>query len=156
MKIRRRLRIEDRFDHEDKLRARFSTVDYRRRVLRFRRDVAHFPDEWVFYAIYPSANFIAIMNRADARLRNKRAHLDVLRRQKHYDRFASGDPFALAKQRVVNQTRLRRCLFFLVETPVRLIKPLPVLISSGTRSIQILKCSHAAAEKFFLSSKLRF
>src|SRR4030095_4605291 len=93
---------------------------------------------------------------ADARFRNERAHLNVLRRQKHHDRFARRDPLALAKQRVVNKTRLRRRLFFLVETPVCLIKSSFILISSGTRSIQILSRSHASAEKLVLSGELPF
>src|SRR5207302_1769606 len=96
------------------------------------------------------------MNRADARFRNEYSHFDVLRWQQDDDRFAGSYPFTLPKKRVVDQTRLRRRLFFLIETPICLIQSLLVLISRGTGPIQILRRGHSGPEKFFLSRELGF
>ena len=156
MQIGRSLRIEDRFDHEDEFRPALAAVDDRRRVFRARRDVAHFSQERIFHAIHGYLRRVPIVNRADARFRNERAHLDVLRRQKHNHRFSCGNPLTLTKQRFVNQTCLRRRLSFLLETPVCLSKSPLVLISCRAGAIQILSRSHACAEKFFLSRELRF
>src|SRR5207248_2780242 len=116
----------------------------------------HFPDEGFFHAVHFHLRRLPVMNRADARFRNEYSHFDVLRWQQDDDRFAGSYPFTLPKKRVVDQTRLRRRLFFLIETPICLIQSLLVLISRGTGPIQILRRGHSGPEKFFLSRELGF
>src|SRR4029453_6219339 len=70
--------------------------------------------------------------------------------------FSCGNALALPKQRVVNQTRFRRRLFFLLETPVCVSKAPLVLVWVRPGAIQILGRRHAGAKKFFLSRELCF
>src|SRR5579864_390935 len=156
MKIRRGLRVENQFDHEHELGPGFATVNYRWRVFRFRRDVTHFSSERFFDAVHFHLGGFAVLNRADERFGDKRAHLDVLRWQQDDDWLSRCHPFALAKESVVNQAGLRRILLLLIETPIGLIQSILVLISGGTGAVQILGSGNAGAEKFFLSGKLGF
>ena len=97
-----------RLDHEDELAAALLAVDDRRRVFRLRRNEAHLAGERLAHAIDEDPHAVARMDRADARLRHKGAHLDVRRRQQRHHRPARRDPFALPIERVEDQAGLRR------------------------------------------------
>src|SRR5467141_1339007 len=129
MELGRSCRVEHGFDHKDELVPAFPAVDDRWSVLGVGRDIAHLADEWIAHAIDRNPYVIAIMDRTDARFGNKRAHLDILRRQQRDHWFTGCDPFTLTVERVVNQARLRRRAPFLQETPVCLSESSLILIS---------------------------
>ena len=129
MQTSRDLGIKHRFDHEDEFRAAFPAVDNRRGVFRVRRDVTDLSDERVWHSVNGHPSRITVMDRTNLRFRDERSYFDVLRRQEYDHRFSRPYPFALAKKRVINQTRLRRRLSFLVKIPLGLSDALPVLVA---------------------------
>src|SRR6266496_2349918 len=156
MELGRGCGLEHGFDHEDELVPAFLAVDDRWRVLGVGRDIAYLADERIAHAIDRDPYLLAVVDRTDARFWNKRAHLDILRRQQRDHWFTGCDPFTLTVERVVNQTCLRRRLPFLQETPVCLSKSSLILISRRTGAIQILDSGGTRADKFVLAHIFRF
>src|ERR1700719_3181474 len=106
MQLGRRCGIKDRFDHEDELCPALPAVDDWWCVFGVRRDIAHIYDERIAPSIHCHPHDVAVMDVADLTLRHERAHLDILRRQKHYYRFARRHPFTLPVKCVVNEAGL--------------------------------------------------
>jgi hypothetical protein len=125
----RRRRVEHGFNHEDELVSHFLAIDDGRRVFGAGRDITNLADEKIRHAIHRDPHLVAVMDRTDARFRNERADLDILRWQEREYRFTRCDPFTLAIERVVNQSGLCCRLPLLHKTPVRLGKPPLILVS---------------------------
>ena len=96
------------------------------------------------------------MNRAHPRFRNEGADFDILRRQQYDNWLSGGDPLALSKKCVVNQTGLRSRLFLLIKIPFRLRQTLSILIASRARAVEILLGRWTGAQKSFLTGIFRF